>query len=80
MVVSLFISSRLPALQMNSLKRMISVKAGKFYLLRVTLLIVVIVVLVAFVFQPRSTASAAAILTITPLTWNTIGLDSNDVV
>ena len=29
------------------------------------------------VFQPQYSASAAANLTVTPLTWNVIGLDSN---
>src|SRR5689334_7224151 len=29
--------------------------------------------------QPQSSATAAPVLTITPLTWNVIGLDSNDV-
>ena len=45
---------------------------------RVALLLIV-VALVASLFQPQSSASAAAILTITPLTWNVIGLDSNNV-
>src|SRR6266542_1890224 len=46
---------------------------------RITLLGIMIVVLVASVFQPQSTASAAAVLTVAPLTWNVIGLDSNNV-
>src|SRR5688572_19072706 len=58
---------------------MVSMKTGTFIYLRLALVIVLIVALVASVFQPQSTASAAPILTITPLTWNIIGLDSNNV-
>lgn len=54
-------------------------KAGTSVYLRVALLIMLILVLVASVIRPQSTASAAAILTIRPLTWNVIGLDSNNV-
>ncbi len=54
-------------------------KTGAFIYLRLALVIVLIVVLVASLFQPQSTASAAPILTISPLTWNIIGLDSNNV-
>ena len=50
-----------------------------FIVLRTTLLIVLILGLVSSVFRPQSTASAAAVLTISPLTWNVIGLDSNNV-
>src|SRR5688572_7076233 len=46
---------------------------------RIALPLLLIVVLILSVFQPQSIASAAAILTITPLTWNIIGLDSNNV-
>jgi hypothetical protein len=35
--------------------------------------------LLALMFQPQGTAQAAAILTITPITWNVVGLDSNNV-
>jgi hypothetical protein len=38
-----------------------------------------ILVLFSYFFQPPSTVSAAGILTVTPLTWNVIGLDSNNV-
>jgi LPXTG-site transpeptidase (sortase) family protein len=47
--------------------------------LRIILLPLLILALVLSLFQPQSTASAAAVLTITPLTWNIIGLDSNNV-
>src|SRR5574341_144067 len=47
--------------------------------LRIALVLILIAVLVASLFQPQSTASAAAILTVSPLTWNIIGLDSNNV-
>jgi len=47
--------------------------------LRITLLPFLILVLLLSLFQPQTTASAAAVLTITPLTWNIIGLDSNNV-
>src|SRR6266508_6078905 len=50
-----------------------------FSFLRIGLLTLLIVVLTISVFQPQSTVSAAAALTITPLTWNVIGLDSNNV-
>src|SRR5688572_1957329 len=46
---------------------------------RIALPMLLIVVLILSVFQPQSIASAAAILTITPLMWNIIGLDSNNV-
>jgi LPXTG-site transpeptidase (sortase) family protein len=58
---------------------MVSMKAGTSVYLRVAFLIMLIVVLVASVVRPQSTASAAAILTISPITWNIIGLDSNNV-
>ena len=47
-------------------------KAGTSVYLRVVFLILLIVVLVASLFRPQSRASAAAILTISPLTWNVI--------
>src|SRR5688500_13011402 len=46
---------------------------------RIALPMLLIVVLILSVFQPQSIASAAAILTITPLMWNIVGLDSNNV-
>jgi LPXTG-site transpeptidase (sortase) family protein len=46
---------------------------------RIALLLILVGALVASLFQPQSSASAAAILTITPLTWNIVGLDSNNV-
>src|SRR5215213_8149075 len=58
---------------------MVLMKIGTILYLRISLLIILIVVLVASVFQPQSTVSAAAVLTISPLTWNVIGLDSNNV-
>ena len=54
-------------------------KAGASVYLRVVFLILLIVVLVASLFRPQSRASAAALLTISPLTWNIVGLDSNNV-
>src|SRR5688500_5443808 len=65
--------------QAKFLKRMVSMKTGALIYLRLALVIVLIVVLVASVFKPQSTASAAPALTITPLTWNIVGLDSNNV-
>src|SRR5215216_4350479 len=46
---------------------------------RIALPAILIVVLVLSVFQPQLNVSAAAVLTITPLTWNIVGLDSNNV-
>ena len=54
-------------------------KTGTSVYFRVALLTILILVLVVSMFRPQSTASAAAILTISPLTWNIIGLDSNNV-
>src|SRR6266508_5484990 len=36
-------------------------------------------ILGGFLFQSQYSVSAAAILTVTPITWNVIGLDSNNV-
>src|SRR5690349_2039149 len=58
---------------------MISMRTGASVYLRIGLLMVLIVVLVVSVFRPQSRVSAAAVLTITPLTWNVVGLDSNNV-
>src|SRR5215210_5935011 len=58
---------------------MVLMKTGTILYLRISLLIILIVVLIASVFQPQSGVSAAAILTISPLTWNVVGLDSNNV-
>jgi uncharacterized repeat protein (TIGR01451 family) len=41
--------------------------------------ILLILLLSTSFFQPQFSASAAAVLTVTPLTWNVIGLDSNNV-
>ena len=38
-----------------------------------------LMLLAGMIFQPQSNAYAAAVLTITPLTWNVVGLDSNNV-
>ena len=46
---------------------------------RFTLILILVLALFASVFQPQSEAFAAAALTVTPLTWNVIGLDSNNV-
>lgn len=46
---------------------------------RFVLSLVLLTGLVLSLFRPQSSASAAPILTITPLTWNIIGLDSNNV-
>ena len=54
-------------------------KTGTATYLRVGLLGILIVVLMASLFQPQSTVSAAAVLTISPITWNIVGLDSNNV-
>jgi hypothetical protein len=64
---------------MQSLHKKISINPNPVSFLRIALLVLLILVLVASIFQPQSTASAAAVLTITPLTWNIIGLDSNNV-
>src|SRR5829696_3099749 len=40
---------------------------------------ILIVLIVGLAFQPQSIASAAASLSVTPITWNVIGLDSNNV-
>src|SRR5687768_8826178 len=58
---------------------MFSMKTGTSVYFRRALLLMLIVVLAASLFQPQSTASAAPILTISPLTWNIVGLDSNNV-
>src|SRR5690349_22658926 len=50
-----------------------------YLFLRIALFPFLILVLILSFFQPQSTASAAAVLTISPLTWNIIGLDSNNV-
>src|SRR5215213_2805316 len=50
-----------------------------YSLLRITLFTLLIIGLVSSVVQPQSTVSAAAVLTISPITWNVIGLDSNNV-
>ncbi len=47
--------------------------------LRFALPVVLIAGLFVSLFHPQSNASAAAVLTISPLTWNVIGLDSNNV-
>ena len=54
-------------------------KTGTFLYIRVGFVLILIGTLVASLFQPQSRASAAAVLTITPLTWNIVGLDSNNV-
>jgi hypothetical protein len=46
---------------------------------RISLLVILITVLIAAVFQPQYSALAATTLTVTPITWNIIGLDSNNV-
>ena len=46
---------------------------------RICLLVILITVLIVAVFQPQFRASAATAMTITPITWNIIGLDSNNV-
>ncbi len=50
-----------------------------FIVLRLALLSFLIIVIVSSTFQPQITVSAAAVLTIRPITWNIIGLDSNNV-
>ncbi|MDQ2690491.1 MAG: hypothetical protein M3Y68_00495, partial [Chloroflexota bacterium] len=47
--------------------------------LRFALLSLLIIAVVSASFRPQRTVSAAPILTITPITWNIIGLDSNNV-
>src|ERR1051325_7544184 len=47
--------------------------------LRIALFTLLMLALVLSLSQPQSTASAAAVLTISPLTWNIVGLDSNNV-
>jgi LPXTG-site transpeptidase (sortase) family protein len=46
---------------------------------RIALFVIMISAMVATVLQPQSTVSAATTLTVTPLSWNIIGLDSNNV-
>ncbi len=46
---------------------------------RVTFVSLLIVLLSTSFFKPQFTASAATTLTITPITWNVVGLDSNNV-
>lgn len=41
--------------------------------------VVASILLLAFLLQPQSSASALTTLSITPITWNVIGLDSNNV-
>src|SRR5688572_6583278 len=41
--------------------------------------LLIVSVLAVGMFQPQSSAFAAAVLTVTPITWNVIGLDSNNV-
>ena len=40
---------------------------------------IIIALLVGLLFQPQSTVFALPVLTVAPITWNVIGLDSNDV-
>ncbi len=54
-------------------------KTGTSTYLRIALLGILIVVFMASLFKPQSTVSAAAVLTINPITWNIVGLDSNNV-
>ncbi|HZM23418.1 MAG TPA: hypothetical protein VFC02_16830, partial [Anaerolineales bacterium] len=46
---------------------------------RFCLFTILIMVLIAAVFQPQFNAYAATTLTVTPITWNIVGLDSNNV-
>ena len=46
---------------------------------RFCLFLILIIGLVAAVFPPQLRARAATAMTITPITWNIIGLDSNNV-
>src|SRR5688572_17695680 len=54
-------------------------KSHHALILRAGLVLSLVAVLVVSLFQPQSRASAAAILTVSPITWNIIGLDSNNV-
>jgi LPXTG-site transpeptidase (sortase) family protein len=54
-------------------------KTGISLYVRVVLSVLLMSALFVSVFQPQAAVSAAAILTISPLTWNIIGLDSNNV-
>jgi LPXTG-site transpeptidase (sortase) family protein len=54
-------------------------KTGISLYIRVGVTAILIVTVFVSVFQPQVTVSAAAVLTISPLTWNIIGLDSNNV-
>jgi len=51
----------------------------KQYLSSLTRLIVGSIILSTLVFPPQHSVFAAPILTVTPITWNVIGLDSNNV-
>src|SRR5215216_370212 len=59
--------------------RIASMTNRTFSFLRVVLLFSLIVGLMMSLFPPQFGASAAASLTVVPLTWNVIGLDSNNV-
>ena len=39
----------------------------------------IVILLITAIFQPQSSAYAAANLTVIPITWNVVGLDSNNV-
>ena len=41
--------------------------------------VTILIILMTALLQPKFSASAAPILTVTPITWNVVGLDSNDV-
>ena len=54
-------------------------KTRIFLFLHTAALLLLIVSFVASLFQPQFNVSAAAALTVTPITWNIVGLDSNNV-
>lgn len=54
-------------------------KNRTYLFLRTGTLLTLIIVFLTSLFRPQFAASAAAVLTVTPITWNVIGLDSNNV-
>src|SRR4026208_1629448 len=64
---------------MGSLKKKASSSLPPVSFPRLALLAFLMIVLTTFLFQPQVSVSAATTLSVTPLTWNVMGLDSNNV-
>ena len=71
----IFFNYKTPAFDITTLKEEIFMNYRSFILMRVGSF----VLLLSFLLQPQSSASALTTLTLTPITWNVIGLDSNNV-